>query len=47
MMEIYAKILDSIEENKYNVFTKGAHVALSAKLKTVLAIHFRKETYEN
>jgi 15-cis-phytoene synthase len=47
MKEIYSKILDSIEENKYNVFTRRAHVKLSAKLITALAVLFRKETYEN
>ncbi len=47
MKEIYSKILDSIEENKYNVFSRRAHVKLSAKLITALAILLKKETYEN
>ncbi len=37
-LTLYRAILDRIEANRYDVFTRRAHVPLRAKLRTVLAI---------
>lgn len=43
MTDIYAGILNSIEKNNYDVFSRRAHVGILAKLNTILKIILKGE----